>query len=229
MKSVDWLVEYCKAQVGKPYWYGCFGQKSTEALYKSKKSQYPKYYTAKDYDKQYGVKVHDCAGLIKGALWSKTVDDPNPIYNSNQDFGANGFYNNAKVKGAIKTFPKKAGLIVFKGNATKKSHIGVYIGNDTVVEAKGHAYGVIYSKFTGGKWTYWAECSLIDYKLSTPTPIYKTYTVKVNSYLNVRTGPGKKYKSVAKLYNGNTVVVYEKSGNWGRIGVDKWVCMTYLK
>lgn len=185
-----------------------------------------------------GVKVHDCAGLIKGALWSKTTDDPAPRYNSKEDFGATGFYDKAKVKGSSKTFPGTIGVLVFKGTATKKTHVGVYIGNDRVIEAKGHAYGVINSKYTGGGWTYWAECSLIDYKAEptpeptptpTPAPITQKYKVKVKTVLNVRRGPGVKYAVVDKLKNGTIVTVYEKSGNWGRIGKDRWSCMTYLK
>ena len=38
------LVEYAKAQLGKPYWYGTFGQIGTEALYTAKKKQWPVYY-----------------------------------------------------------------------------------------------------------------------------------------------------------------------------------------
>ena len=35
------LVAYAKAQLGLPYWYGTFGQIGTEALYTSKKKQWP--------------------------------------------------------------------------------------------------------------------------------------------------------------------------------------------
>ena len=38
------LVEYAKAQLGKPYWYGTFGQTASEALYTAKKKQWPVYY-----------------------------------------------------------------------------------------------------------------------------------------------------------------------------------------
>lgn len=234
MKTAEWLVQYCKAQVGRFYWYGCFGTKSSEKLLAEKKAQYPSYYKANDYQKQMGVKVHDCAGLIKGALWSKTTDDPAPKYNSKEDFGATGFYDKAKVKGSSKTFPGTIGVLVFKGTATEKTHVGVYIGNDRVIEAKGHAYGVINSKYTGGGWKYWAECHLIDYKAEptptpTPAPITQKYKVKVKTVLNVRRGPGVKYAVVDKLKNGTIVTVYEKSGNWGRIGNNRWSCMTYLK
>ena len=59
----------------------------------------------------------------------------------------------------------------------------------------------------------------------------KKYTVNVskNSYLNVRVGPGTIYPSIGKLNAGDTITVYEKKGNWGRIGTGKWVSMSYLK
>ena len=41
------------------------------------------------------------------------------------------------------------------------THVGVYIGNGYVIEAKGHKYGVVQSKLSGGGWKYWAQCHLI--------------------------------------------------------------------
>ena len=57
------------------------------------------------------------------------------------------------------------------------------------------------------------------------------YTVSVNSWLNVRNGPGTEYPVVDKLYNGETVVVYEERNGWGRISQEMyiWVCMKYLE
>ena len=74
-KTNKGLVAYAKAQVGKPYWFGCFGQKSSLGLLASKRKQYPSYYTANDFNKQIGVKVHDCVGLIKGYLWCDNATD----------------------------------------------------------------------------------------------------------------------------------------------------------
>ena len=39
MKNNAGLVLYAKAQVGKPYWYGTFGQTSSLDLLKNKKKQ----------------------------------------------------------------------------------------------------------------------------------------------------------------------------------------------
>ena len=40
MKTNKGLVEYAKAQLGKPYWYGTFGQAATKSLYNQKRKQY---------------------------------------------------------------------------------------------------------------------------------------------------------------------------------------------
>ena len=161
MKNIQFLLDYTKAQLGKPYWFGCFGQVASEALYKSKKVQYPKYYTAKDFSLQYGKRVHDCAGLIKGALWSESLTS-GPKYNKEQDYSANMFYIKATKKGPISTMPDKKGILVFKGTEKQKNHIGVYIGNGKVIEAKGHVYGVVESNLNSS-WKFWGQCNLFDY------------------------------------------------------------------
>ena len=74
MKTGQGLAEDAIAQLGRPYWWGCFGQRSDGALYAQKKKQYPGYYTAADFPSQYGQKVHDCVGLIKGYLWCDSPD-----------------------------------------------------------------------------------------------------------------------------------------------------------
>lgn len=53
-------------------------------------------------------------------------------------------------------------------------------------------------------------------------------TVKVNTSLNVRTGPGTNYRYVKSLYNGNNVYIYESRNGWYRIGTNLWVCATYI-
>lgn len=189
MKNNKWLVDYCKAQVGRPYWFGTFGTVASLALYKSKSNQYPKEYppkkfTKESFTKQFGQKVHDCAGLIKGALWSDSIDDPNPKYKASEDYGANKFFTNASKNGSMDSFIDMPGILVFKGTDKKKSHVGVYIGNGKVIEAKGHNYGVVESSVSGFK--YWAQCNLIVYENAAPAPAPtpepkpepNTYTVK---------------------------------------------------
>lgn len=53
-------------------------------------------------------------------------------------------------------------------------------------------------------------------------------TVRVNSYLNVRSGPSTSYSVVGKLYNGNTVTITEEKNGWGKIS-SGWVSLSYIK
>ena len=163
------LVAYAKAQLGKPYWYGCFGQKSTPALYRAKKKQYPAQYQWDCPSAQLGIKVHDCVGLIKGYLWCENAKDETPDYKMSQDVSANGMLEKCKVKGSISSMPDLAGVLVFM-----PGHVGVYIGEGYVIEARGHAWGVVKTKLKDRSWKNWGKCPWIDYvepeKKKTPEP-----------------------------------------------------------
>lgn len=157
------LIEYCKAQLGKPYWFGTFGQKATKQLYTNKKAQYPSYYTSRDFESQIarGQKVHDCIGLIKGYMWCSSPTDEKPVYRSNgfPDTSADGQFDRAKRKGySMSTLPQVAGVLVFM-----KGHVGVYDGQGWVYEARGHSYGVVKTKLTSRPWKKWAYVEEIEY------------------------------------------------------------------
>ena len=159
MKTGQGLKEYALAQLGRPYWWGCFGQMADGALYAQKKKQYPAYYTAADFPSQYGQKVHDCVGLIKGYLWCDTPDGT-PRYNTAQDVAVGGLYSSCGKTGSISTLPEVPGVCVFMANM---GHVGVYIGGGEVVEAMGHAYGVVKTKLAGRGWAYWGMPGWISY------------------------------------------------------------------
>lgn len=169
------LVEYAKAQLGLPYWYGTFGNKASANLYATKKKDYPKYYASwNDFPTQYGKRVHDCVGLIKGYLWSDSAT-ATPKYNSTQDFSANGMRAACTERGDISTMPDIPGVLVFMSG-----HVGVYIGNGEVIEARGHEYGVVKTKLEGRGWRWWGKCPFIDYNnVKDNTPTTSTNTVKV--------------------------------------------------
>jgi len=73
-----------------------------------------------------------------------------------------------KKKGRIATMPKVPGVLVFKSG-----HVGVYIGDGTVVEAKGHKYGVIKSRLSAGGWVNWGYCPWITYSGNAETSAVK--------------------------------------------------------
>lgn len=60
--------------------------------------------------------------------------------------------------GKIGTIPEVRGIGVFKDG-----HVGIYIGNGQVIEAKGFNYGVIKSRLKDTPWTAWAYFPFITY------------------------------------------------------------------
>lgn len=161
-KTNTGLIEYAKAQLGRPYWFGTFGQCATEALWKSKSNQYPKYYSEKRKNimakrGDIGRKVHDCLGLWKGYMMSDGAD-VSATYDPTYDFSADGIFSQATEKGSIDSLPDIPGIGLYK-----KGHFGVYIGGGREIEARGFDYGVLEDSVAGGKFTHWFKIPYIDY------------------------------------------------------------------
>mgnify|MGYP002518225147 CR=1 FL=1 len=101
----------------------------------------------------------DCVGFIKGYSWLD-ADTLQINYASNglPDINADQMYQYAAEKGSIDTIPEIPGLAVWH-----VGHIGIYIGNGQVIEAKGTRYGVVQTQLTDGSWTHWLKIPYINY------------------------------------------------------------------
>ena len=161
MKTNIGLVEFVTACIGRPYIYGTFGQKLTAALIDAKARQYPKYLGPARVKKAkaefIGKRSDDCIGLIKNYLWAADVNT-DPVYNAAQDWTADNTFTRATVKGNINDMPEIPGLCV-----RYKGHVGVYIGNGFVVEARGFDYGVVKTSLKSRPWVNWYKHPLIEY------------------------------------------------------------------
>lgn len=144
MKKTNlYLVEYCLEQVGNPYWSGGFGQIATKDFYNQNKNRLNYGAWEGDYALDVGMKVHDCNGMVKGAMW---CDGPNVGWKQGQyqinglgDWGVDEMYKQCSEKGTIKTLPELPGVLLFNKSF---SHMGIYIGDGKVVEARDHNRGV---------------------------------------------------------------------------------------
>lgn len=193
-KTASALVAYCEAQLGRPYWFGTCGDIASAALFRAKKAQYPGYYTASDFPKQYGQKVHDCVGLIKGFRWSDSPDAQSK-YNAAQDVAVSGLLGQCSKRGSIATMPDQPGVCVFMSE-----HVGVYVGGGYVIEARGHAYGVVKTKLKDRPWTKWGKPDWITYDTATGSGSTATRTAdKSISVSGTQVALGSNGSAVRKL------------------------------
>lgn len=216
-KTNTGLVEYALAQLGKPYWWGTFGQTANAGLLAAKRQQYPGYYTAGDFPTQFGQKVHDCVGLIKGYLWCDTPDGE-PIYKASQDVAVSGLFMACPENGSIDTMPDIPGVCVFMRDM---SHVGVYIGGGYVVEATGHARGVVKTKLAGRGWGLWGKPRWISYEATAnPAQPAQTATQATASALTVTGLPLLRYGDKGEYVRSAQLLLIGRGYSCGRCGAD---------
>ena len=160
MKTASGLVAYCRRQLGKPYWFGTFGNTTTVELYEKKKQEYPSQYEAEDFLLQLGSRAHDCSGLVKGYFWSE-APDAEPVYASGgfPDISANGIAEKCGATEDMAAMPDVPGLLVFM-----PGHVGVYVGGGRVIEARGHRWGVVETALAERPWSRWGRCPGLAYE-----------------------------------------------------------------
>lgn len=210
------LAEYAIAQLGRPYWWGTFGQTANAGLLAAKRQQYPGYYTAGDFPAQFGQKVHDCVGLIKGYLWCDTPDSE-PIYKPTQDVAVSGLFMACPENGSIGTMPDIPGVCVFMRDM---SHVGVYIGGGYVVEATGHARGIVKSKLAGRGWGLWGKPRWISYD-GAAQPTQPVQPAKpTGSALTVSGLPLLRYGDKGECVRSAQLLLIGRGYSCGRCGAD---------
>lgn len=222
------LVDYAKKCLNlgdnSVYVYGTWGKTLTKDICNSKQKQYPNVNTPIRTNKYKelcdGKHIgFDCVGLIKSFYWGGF---PNPKYNASSDVSANGMYYKANVKGSINTMDKsRKGLLV-----QMDGHIGIYIGNDEVIECtitktytkqKHGLGGVCKTKLSDRKWIHWLECPYIEYieEKKEFIPI-GSLTVKSGSW-NIRTGSSTNYSIVKVVKGGNKLDYYSTENGWYKV------------
>ena len=141
------LIAYAKNAVGGGYCWGADGQvcspKIRRELAGRTSSQSNKNNLLITCAKWDGKRVWDCSGLFRGA-W-RELDK----YRSG---GATTIYKSwCNEKGAIDTMPDIPGIAVFRGTAGNMAHIGLYIGNGEVIDARSSGKGVVRGKKAAGR------------------------------------------------------------------------------
>ena len=90
------------------------------------------------------IRAFDCSGLVVCYLLENGY--------IKSDTNAAGLYGKCKV---IKKSDLAAGDLVFRHNGTRIHHIGVYVGGDMVIHAKGRDVGVVSEHIDANGDNYW--------------------------------------------------------------------------
>lgn len=151
-----------------------------------------------------GHRVADCSGLF---YWAFKQLGGYMYHGSNTMWDrycqAQGELKKGKRTDGKELLP---GTAVFTYNKTKKKrgHVGLFIGDGTVIEAAGTQHGVITSKVTASKWVEWGELEGVDYGKQ-PEPIPKGKYVVTGKNVALREGPDKSRKVMTRIPTGTVV------------------------
>lgn len=225
------------------YIYGTWGTLWTQA----KQDAATREMTVKYGARWIGHMVTDCSGLLRWAL--KQLGE-NIVHHARYQY-TDYCTNKGKLVDGLRedgTRPLPGSAVFLQGSEAHIHHVGVYVGGDTVIEAKGTIYGVVTSHLD--HWDHWGELKMVDYTnaadLETGEPIaperppedaqagtvIKAVVSNQNRWLNVRSGPGTQYQVVFQVEKGTVVDVLDAGEpDWwqirygGRIG---WASAQYL-
>ena len=108
-----------------------------------------------------GHMVADCSGLFTWAF--KQLGGT--MYHGSNTMYLKWCSDKGKLSGGKRTDGKvlKPGTAVFVWNGKNYGHVGLYIGDGTVVEAMGTRNGVTTTKVNASKWTNWGELKGVEY------------------------------------------------------------------
>lgn len=202
-------------QVGCPYIYGATGQACTTEYRRARIAQYPQYAGKITYNCQrlsggatscvgckwaidgVGRLAYDCAQLTRFAMENAGIA---LVSGANSQWEKTAFV----VKGEIKDMPKDMLCLLYRDDGDRMGHTGEYLGDSTVVHAKGHDYGVVHEWLSQCKFTHFGipaglysndelRAAGIDPGLNLPTLRRGSWgenVKRVQSLLNAEIGAG---------------------------------------
>lgn len=155
-------------RIGCPYVFGGTGKVCTTSYREARMAQYPKYADKIrrncprlkgsasscsnckwcDPETGKGKLCYDCAQLALACM--KAADIP-LVSGANSQWLKTRFAD----KGEIASLPRDKVCLVFRKDGKVMAHVGVYLGDGTVVHAKGHDYGVVRQSIDDVTFTHW--------------------------------------------------------------------------
>lgn len=198
------------------YIWGKAGIKWTkEAQDEMDKTTDKKYESARKYGRKWvGHYVADCSGLVKYLCKQLKVSVPH---------GSNSMWRDSLFeKGYIAGNAVPPGALVFKlRNGDDFYHVGIYVGNDRVVESKSTYDGVVES--TLKDWTHYGLIKGLGYSsergevVDGLKPGIAIVDVPNDGTVNIRKSATTKSTNLGTLREGDTCEVLAVEGGWAKV------------
>lgn len=217
-------IEKALSMVGQGYIYGAKGQKCSPAFREGQAAQYPEY--AENIleigAKWDGVPVWDCAQLTRAVAKAggETLVS-----------GATSQWKKTKWKetGEIATIPPNTPCFVYRMEENVMEHTGFYLGDGSVVDARGTRDGVVHQPLDAYPWTHWGIISEEEGGMN------MLYQAKVNASsggtVNLRSAPSTTAGRITRVPVFDTVQVLEEGDGWNRVQYQTytgWMMAQYL-
>lgn len=114
-----------------------------------------------------GHMVADCSGMF---VWAFKQFGMSMSHISSNIYKSYCTANKGKLTAELKQ-TIRAGSAVFTGSEPgNHPHVGLFVGNNTVIEAKGTQAGIVTSALTDKKWTFYGELKEVNYSGEQPAP-----------------------------------------------------------
>lgn len=156
-KKIDDFIAYLNSHLGDAYIWGAQGERvdnraDLEKWVRRKETSRREAERALAYIKKATktpLYAFDCSGLI--IHWLRDIKGL-----IDGDTNAQGLYRQCTQKGKLGAWQMQPGDFVFRYSFAKgkMAHVGVYVGNGMVIEAKGRDYGVVNLHLSFGGWTH---------------------------------------------------------------------------
>jgi cell wall-associated NlpC family hydrolase len=146
--KVDTIRSWAKQRLGSGYYYcyGAAGEKLTQSLLNSLTSKFgASNVNPSKAKKHIGKIVYDCSGFVMMAFKQVGISINRSTTSAWQG-------TNWASKGSASSTPRDKMAILYRPAGSSKRHTGIYMGDGTVIHAKGIDYGIVKENFQPEKW-----------------------------------------------------------------------------
>ena len=146
--KADTIRSWAKEKLGSEYYYcyGTAGEKLTQSLLNSLTSKFGADNVNPSKAKNHiGKIVYDCSGFVMMAFKQVGIKINR---STNTAWQGTPWVS----KGPASNTPRNKMAILYRPAGTKKRHTGIYMGDGTVIHAKGIDYGIVQENFNPEKW-----------------------------------------------------------------------------